>query len=251
MTIEAKICGINSAEAMKAAVAGGADLVGLVFYPPSPRAVTPAQAAQLAAMVPHGITRVGLFVGPGDDLLRTVLDEVALDLIQLHGAETPQRASEIRSRFGRPVMKAIKVAAAGDLSAAEPYLPVVERLMFDAKPPKHMKDALPGGNGGNGGNGGGNGNGSSGNGAGGNGASGAGGGEGAEATAPAPSTATAVTPKNRVQALDKSAPAATDVERPAFENQTDAPPCPDCGSIMVRNAACYKCLNCGSTSGCS
>ena len=146
MSVEAKICGINSTEAMEAAITGGAALVGLVFYPPSPRALVPAQAARLATAVPPGIARVGLFVDPDDDLLRAVLAEVALDLVQLHGREPPPRVAEIRARFGKPVMKVIKVATAEDLSAAEPYLPVADRLMFDAKPPRHMKDALPGGN---------------------------------------------------------------------------------------------------------
>ena len=146
MPVEAKICGITTAAAMDAATGGGARLVGLVFYPPSPRCLGLAEAASLAARVPAGIDRVGVFVDPEDELLAATLERVQLELIQLHGAETPRRVAEIRSRFERPVMKAIKIAAAEDPEAAEPYLGVADRLLFDAKPPRHMTEALPGGN---------------------------------------------------------------------------------------------------------
>ncbi len=146
MAVTAKICGINDAAAMRSAVAGGAGFVGLVFYPPSPRSLTPEAAAELAALVPDGITKVGLFVDPDDALLTQVLDHVPLDLLQLHGSETPERCADIRKRFGRPVMKAIKVATADDVSAANDYCDTVDWLMFDAKAPASMTDALPGGN---------------------------------------------------------------------------------------------------------
>ena len=146
MPVEAKICGINSPEALSAALGGGARFVGLVFYPPSPRAVTPEAAAGLARRVPAGVTKVGLFVDPDDDLLSGTLGRVALDLLQLHGAEAPRRVAEIRARFGLPVMKAVKVAKAADLDPAEAYLGVADRLLFDAKAPAAMTDALPGGN---------------------------------------------------------------------------------------------------------
>jgi phosphoribosylanthranilate isomerase len=146
MAIETKICGINSPAAVEAAVKGGADLIGLVFYPPSPRAVTPEQAAQLAGRAPPGVTRVGLFVDPDDDQLAATLAKVPLDLLQLHGAETPRRVAEIRARFARPVMKVIKLAKKADLDAVAAYTGLVDRLMFDAKAPKAAKDALPGGN---------------------------------------------------------------------------------------------------------
>ncbi len=146
MPVEAKICGINSPEALAAALGGGARFVGLVFYPPSPRAVTPEAAAGLAQGVPAGVTKVGLFVDPDDDLLSGTLGRVALDLVQLHGAEAPRRVAEIRARFGLPVMKVVKVAKAADLDPAEAYLDVADRLLFDAKAPATMTDALPGGN---------------------------------------------------------------------------------------------------------
>jgi phosphoribosylanthranilate isomerase len=146
MVIETKICGINSIEAVEAAAKGGAGLIGLVFYPPSPRAVTPEDAAQLARRAPPGVTRVGLFVDPDDDQLAATLAKVPLDLLQLHGAETPRRVAEIRARFGRPVMKVIKLAKKADLDAVAAYTGLVDRLMFDAKAPKAAKEALPGGN---------------------------------------------------------------------------------------------------------
>jgi phosphoribosylanthranilate isomerase len=146
MPVEAKICGIITPEALEAAVTGGAALFGLNFYPPSPRAVTADQAAALANRAPPGITRVGLFVDPDDALLESTLARVPLDLLQLHGQEAPRRVTEIRARFGQPVMKVIKVASAEDLEQAAAYGPVADRFLFDAKAPKDLKGALPGGN---------------------------------------------------------------------------------------------------------
>lgn len=146
MAIETKICGVNSLAAVEAAAKGGADLIGLNFYPPSPRAVTPEEAAQLAGRAPPGVTRVGVFVDPDDDQLAATLAKVPLDLLQLHGNESPRRVAEIRARFARPVMKVIKLAQPEDLAAAADFAPLVDRLMFDAKAPKGAKNALPGGN---------------------------------------------------------------------------------------------------------
>lgn len=146
MALESKICGISDRAALAAAARGGARWIGLVFYPPSPRSVTAEQAAALAADAPAGLGRAGLFVDPEDALLERVLAQVPLDLLQLHGAEPPKRVAEIRARFGLPVMKAVKVATAEDLAAVESYAPVVDRILFDAKAPKSMAGALPGGN---------------------------------------------------------------------------------------------------------
>ncbi|MHB1059944.1 MAG: phosphoribosylanthranilate isomerase [Rhodanobacter sp.] len=146
MTLRAKICGLSTADAVAAAVAGGAAFVGFVFYPRSPRAVTPAQAAALAPLVPPSVGKVGLFVDDGDARLAEVLATAKLDLLQLHGTETPARVAEIRARFGIPVMKAISVAGADDIAAADAYLGAADWLMFDARPPKDMAGALPGGN---------------------------------------------------------------------------------------------------------
>ncbi len=146
MTVEAKICGINDPGAMSAAIEGGAAFVGLVFFPPSPRAVTPLAAAELAAPVPVAIKTVGLFVDADDADIDTVLEAVPLDVLQLHGKETPERAAALRARTGREVMKAVSIADAADVDRARAYETAVDMLLFDAKPPKDMKNALPGGN---------------------------------------------------------------------------------------------------------
>ncbi|MDO9708892.1 phosphoribosylanthranilate isomerase [Paracraurococcus lichenis] len=139
-----KICGVSDAAGFDAAAAAGADFVGFVFYPPSPRAVTPAAAADLSGRVAGGPQRVGLFVDPDDALLEAVLAAVPLDLIQLHGEETPARAAAIRAHFGRPVMKALGVAVPADLVRLAEYAPAVDRFLLDAKPPPGA--SLPGGN---------------------------------------------------------------------------------------------------------
>jgi phosphoribosylanthranilate isomerase len=146
MSVAAKICGVNSAAAAEAAAKGGAAFVGFVFYPPSPRSVLPEAAAAIARVLPQGITRVGLFVDATDEELEAALMKAPLDLLQLHGAETPERVAEIKKRFGRPVMKAIKIAEVTDLTEAARYFAVADRLLFDAKAPPEMRDALPGGN---------------------------------------------------------------------------------------------------------
>ncbi len=146
MSIEVKICGVNAPAALAATVEGGAAYVGLNFYPPSPRSVTPDQAAALTAAAPPRLCRVGLFVDVEDETIAKTLAAVGLDMLQLHGGESPARVAEIRARFGLPVMKAIKIAGPEDVAAAEAYLRVADRLLFDAKPPQEMTGALPGGN---------------------------------------------------------------------------------------------------------
>ena len=141
-----KICGINSPEAVAAARDGRADFIGLVFYPPSPRAVTPEKARDLAMLAGAGIKKVGLFVDPDDFLLDRTLATVKLDLLQLHGKETPARVAEIKTRTGVMAMKAIKVAVAADLNAVGDFAAVADWLLFDGVPPKDKKNALPGGN---------------------------------------------------------------------------------------------------------
>jgi phosphoribosylanthranilate isomerase len=144
MAVAVKICGIRDAAGMDAAVAAGADHVGFVFFPPSPRAVTPAEAGALSSRHAGGPLRVGLFVDPTDDAIAAVLAAAPLGLIQLHGDETPARAAAIRARFGVPVMKALGIAAPEDFAAVEAFAPVVDRFLFDAKPPPG--GPLPGGN---------------------------------------------------------------------------------------------------------
>ena len=146
MSVRVKICGVNSAAAVEAAVGGGADFVGFVTYPPSPRFVTPAAAAALARAVPARVTRVGLFVDADDASLARMIDAAGLALLQFHGRETPERVRTVRERFGLPVMKAIRIAAAADVAATEAFLEAADWLLFDALPPKSMTRALPGGN---------------------------------------------------------------------------------------------------------
>ena len=146
MTVTAKICGINDPEAMRAAIAGGASHVGLVFYSPSPRSLNPGEAMALASVVPERVQKVGLFVDPEDDQIDKTLHVVQLDMLQLHGDETPDRVRDLKSRTGKKIMKVIKVSKPEDLVRAEAYVRIADALMFDAKPPKGMKDALPGGN---------------------------------------------------------------------------------------------------------
>lgn len=146
MTIATKICGLSSEVAVAAAIEGGAAYLGFVFYPPSPRAVSPARAAALCAAVPSGVQRVGLLVDAEDAVIRALLAEAPIDILQFHGRESPDRIADVKVRFHRPVMKAIAVAAPEDVLAAAPYEEIADMLLFDAKPPRRV-DALPGGNG--------------------------------------------------------------------------------------------------------
>lgn len=127
------------------AAAAGARWLGFVFFPRSPRHVSAERAAALAVEVPVGLMRVGLFVNPDDALLDRTLAQVPLDMIQLHGGESPPRVAEVRARTGLPVMKAIGVADPGDLDAIWDYGLVADQLLIDAKPPRDA--SLPGGNG--------------------------------------------------------------------------------------------------------
>lgn len=146
MTVEVKICGLRSEPALAAALEGGADYVGFVFYPRSPRNVAPEVARALADMARGRARIVALMVDPADDLIEEIIDKVAPDIIQLHGAETPERVAEIARRFGAAVMKAVPVAGAADAEAALAYAGA-QRILFDAKPMPGEAAALPGGNG--------------------------------------------------------------------------------------------------------
>ena len=146
MTLAAKICGLSTEASVEAAIAGGGAYVGFVFYPPSPRAVSPQRAGELCAAVPPSVKRVALFVDADDAAIAAVLDHAPIDILQFHGAETPERVAEARQRFGCEVMKAIAVAGPEDVAAASRYEEAADRLLFDAKPPRRV-GALPGGNG--------------------------------------------------------------------------------------------------------
>ena len=146
MAVAAKICGLSSEAAVKAAVAGGAAYVGFVFYPPSPRAITAERAAALCVAVPSGVQRVGLFVDADDTTIGAVLGTAPIDILQFHGCESPDRIADAKVRFHRPVMKAVPIAGEEDVLAATRYERDADLLLFDAKPPRRG-DALPGGNG--------------------------------------------------------------------------------------------------------
>jgi len=142
MTVEAKICGLSTPEAVDAAVQFGARWVGFVTYPPSPRHIATEALRSLSARVPRSVGRVGLFVDPDDALLDEKLGTGGLDFLQLHGAETPERVAAIKQRTSKPVMKAVKVAAPEDVERGiAAYAGVADRLMFDA-----ADGTLPGGN---------------------------------------------------------------------------------------------------------
>ena len=147
MATKVKICGLKTAAAVEAALKGGADYVGFVFYPPSPRNIAPEAAAEISARARGRAKIVALLVDPDDALIERVVAALAPDLIQLHGSETPERVAQIRARFGRPVMKAIKVETADDAAQALKFSGAADVILFDAKAPKDWPGALPGGNG--------------------------------------------------------------------------------------------------------
>ena len=145
MSFDIKICGLRSEETLAAALEAGADLVGLVFFPRSPRHLSLEDGARLARLARGRVPVVALTVDADDLLLDGIAETVRPDLLQLHGRETPSRVAEIRARFGGPVVKALGVADAADLEAAHAYSGAVDRFLLDAKPPKGA--TRPGGNG--------------------------------------------------------------------------------------------------------
>src|SRR3954465_7580216 len=146
MTPLVKICGLNSVEALDAALSAGADLVGFVRYPRSPRHLGLDEAGSLSARAKGRALRVALTVDASDEELSIIVSAIDPDVLQLHGDESPERVAAIRARFGRPVMKALGIAKESDLAALSRYCEVADRLLLDAKPPKRA-EALPGGNG--------------------------------------------------------------------------------------------------------
>jgi phosphoribosylanthranilate isomerase len=140
---EAKICGLSTPETVRAALAGKAAFLGFIFFDRSPRCVGPDDAARLAQPARGRARIVAVTVDADDDALDRIVSVLKPDLIQLHGRETPARAAQIAARAGVGVIKALAVGEAGDLDAAGAFEPVVEHLMFDARPPKDS--VLPGG----------------------------------------------------------------------------------------------------------
>ena len=144
MPVQVKICGLRTPEAVHAAVAGGAQAAGFVFYDASPRALGPESAAQLARLLPTATRAVGLFVDANDDDIEAVVSRVPLDMLQLHGNEPPRRVAEIRARFSMPVMKALRIATEADLKPLADFEAAADWILFDAKPPSNVT-SLPGG----------------------------------------------------------------------------------------------------------
>ncbi|SFR33786.1 phosphoribosylanthranilate isomerase [Yoonia tamlensis] len=143
--VRVKICGLRTVADVMAASDAGAAYVGFNFFPKSPRYVSPEQARDLAIEVPVGIAKVGLVVNADDALLDRLAEIVPLDMLQLHGAETPERVAQIRARYGLPVIKVLGISGPDDLEAIDRYSLVADQLLVDAKPPKDA--VLPGGNG--------------------------------------------------------------------------------------------------------
>lgn len=140
-----KICGLSNSTDITAAAQAGASYIGFVFFPKSPRFVTLETAGQLAGAVPVGICKVALTVNADNAQLDQLIEAVPLDMLQLHGDESPDRVAEVQARYGLPVMKAVGVADENDLPKLDEYLRVADQILVDAKPP--MGADLPGGNG--------------------------------------------------------------------------------------------------------
>jgi phosphoribosylanthranilate isomerase len=144
--MQVKICGVKTAAAAAQAASAGAAYLGFNFYLPSPRSLDLSAATEAVKGVPAGIARVALVVDADDAFLEALLDAVPVDMLQLHGAETPKRVSEVRARCGLPVMKALGIRDAGDLEQIAAYEAVADQLLIDAKPPRNGDGFLPGGN---------------------------------------------------------------------------------------------------------
>ncbi len=145
MAPKIKICGLTEPARVEQAAQLGAAYLGFVCYPPSPRYVDPAQARELVACVPAGVELVGLIVDASDAEIDALLQAVPLDVLQLHGYETPERVAQIMLRSGCRVIKALRVETAADLEQLPDYAEAADMVLFDAKPPRDA--AWPGGHG--------------------------------------------------------------------------------------------------------
>ncbi len=143
--VRVKICGLRTTADVAACAAAGAAYIGLNFFPPSPRFLTVDQGRALSLAAPDGLAKVALVVDAEDETLDAIVDAMPLDMLQLHGKESPDRVAELRARYGLPVMKVLGVAGEGDLAALMDYSLVADQLLIDAKAPKDS--ILPGGNG--------------------------------------------------------------------------------------------------------
>lgn len=145
MLLDIKICGLSTPDTLSAALDGGATHVGFIFFAKSPRNLMPAEAGRLRQAAAGRAQAVAVTVDADDALLDAIVAEMAPDMLQLHGKETPERVAEVKARHGLPVMKAFSVAGKADLDRIAPFRGVADRFLFDAKPPKGAD--LPGGNG--------------------------------------------------------------------------------------------------------
>ena len=145
MTLDIKICGLKTEEALAATLAGGVSHVGFIFFPKSPRNIEPAEAGRLRRLADGKAKAVAVTVDADDAALDGIVNAVAPDVLQLHGSESPARVTELKARYGLSVMKALSIRERSDLDRIADYAGIADRLLFDAKPPKGAE--LPGGNG--------------------------------------------------------------------------------------------------------
>jgi phosphoribosylanthranilate isomerase len=143
--MDIKICGLSTPDTVAAALDGGASHLGFIFFPKSPRHLTPQAAAALRGAAKGRAQVVAVTVNADNEVLDAIVSELQPDVLQLHGSETPERVSAVKARYALPVMKALSISAADDLTRAQSFAGVADRLLFDAKPPKGAE--LPGGNG--------------------------------------------------------------------------------------------------------
>jgi phosphoribosylanthranilate isomerase len=142
-SLAVKICGLRTPDALDAALAAGADMVGFVFFPPSPRHLDPETARSLGARVQGRARKVALSVDAADAELAAAVEALSPDMLQLHGKESPERVAAVRARFGRPVMKALPIESRADLAPIQAYAKVADWLLFDARAPREA--TRPGG----------------------------------------------------------------------------------------------------------
>lgn len=145
MTLDIKICGLKTEEAVAAALAGGASHIGFIFFPKSPRNVTAEVAGRLRRAAVGRAKTVAVTVDADDATLDEIVATMKPDMLQLHGSETPERVAAVKARYGLPVTKALAIREAADLEKIAPYRGIADRFLFDAKPPRGAE--LPGGNG--------------------------------------------------------------------------------------------------------
>ncbi len=145
MPLDIKICGLSTPETVAAALDGGASHIGFIFFPKSPRNVTPELAGKLRQAADGRAKAVAVTVDASDEFLREIVETMRPDMLQLHGKETPERVAKVKIMFGLPVIKALSISTADDLAAIASYRGVADKMLLDAKAPKGSE--LPGGNG--------------------------------------------------------------------------------------------------------